>query len=198
VVDRVSGKYLASHELSKQTWAKGIDDSGRPVVLPGVAPSVSGTKVYPAVAGSTNWFSPSYSPKTNLFYVAAREEGGIYYEGEAEYKAGSIFNGGGFRSVPGEEPWGAVRALTPQTGEVKWEFKLQRPPWGGVLSTAGGLVFGGTIQGEFFALDASSGKSLWNIKTGGGVWSNPISYLSGGKQQVAVAAGHAIFAFALE
>jgi alcohol dehydrogenase (cytochrome c) len=198
VVDRVSGRYLASHELSKQTWAKGIDDNGRPMVLPGVAPTVTGTAVYPAVAGSTNWFSPSYSPKTGLFYVAVREEGGVYYEGEADYKAGALFNGGGFRSVPGEEPWGAVRALKPQTGEVQWQFKLPRPPWGGVLSTAGGLVFGGSSQGEIFALDASSGKSLWNFRAGGSVVANPISYLSGGKQQVAIAAGHAIFAFALE
>jgi alcohol dehydrogenase (cytochrome c) len=198
VLDRVSGKYLASRELSKQTWAKEIDDNGRPVVLPGVAPTVAGTKVYPAVGGSTNWFSPSYSPKTNLFYVPVREEGGIYYEGEADYKPGAMFNGGGFRSVPGEEPWGAVRALKPQTGEVQWEFKTQRPPVGGVMATAGGLVFGGTAQGEFFALDAASGKSLWNFRAGGAVYSNPISYLSGGKQQVAIAAGHAIFAFGLE
>ena len=198
VVDRQSGKYLASRALSKQTWAKGIDDAGRPMVLPNVSPSVEGTKVYPTVAGSTNWFSPSYSPKTGLFYVAVREEGGIYYEGEAEYKAGAIFNAGGFRSVPGEEPWGAVRALKPQTGEVQWEFKLKQPPWGGVMATAGGLVFGGSVQGEVFALDASTGKSLWNFQTGGGVWSNPISYLSAGKQQVAIAAGHAIFAFGVE
>ena len=154
--------------------------------------------MYPDVAGSTNWFSPSYSPKTNLFYVAVREGGGIYYEGEAEYKAGSLFNGGGFRQVPDEDQWGAIRALKPQTGEVQWEFKLQQPPWGGVLSTAGGLVFGGTVRGEFFAVDASTGKPLWNFETGGGVWSNPISYLSAGKQQIAIAAGHAIFAFGLE
>jgi alcohol dehydrogenase (cytochrome c) len=198
VLDRVSGKYMASHELSKQTWAKGIDDSGRPVVLPNVSPTVEGTKVYPNVPGSTNWFSPSYSPKTSLFYVAVREEGGIYYEGEAEYKAGALFNGGGSRNVPGEEGWGAVRALVPQSGEVKWEFKLQEPPWGGVMATAGGLVFGGTTQGEFFALDAVSGKPLWNFRTGGAVWSNPISYLSGGKQHVAIAAGNSIFAFGLE
>jgi alcohol dehydrogenase (cytochrome c) len=198
VLDRVSGKYLASHTLSRQTWAKGIDDNGRPLVLPGVSPSVEGTKVYPNVPGSTNWYSPSYSPKTNLYYVAVKEEGGIYYEGEAEYKAGSFFNAGGARSVPGEEGWGAVRALKPQSGEVQWEFKLQKPPWGGVMSTAGGLVFGGTTQGEFFALDAATGKSLWNYQTGGGIWSNPISYMSNGKQYVAIAAGHAVFAFSLE
>ncbi len=198
VLDRVSGKYLASHELSKQTWARQIDDNGRPIVIPNTSPSVAGTKVYPNVAGSTNWFSPSYSPKTNLFYVAVREEGGIYYEGEAEYKAGSLFNAGGFRKVPNEESWGAIRALKPQTGEVQWEFRLQQPPWGGVMSTAGGLVFGGTTQGEIFALDAVTGKSLWNFETGGGVWSNPVSYLSAGKQQVAIAYGHAIFAFGIE
>jgi len=95
----------------------------------------------------------------------------------------AVIYGGGFRSVQGEEPWGAGRALKPQSGEAQWEFKLQRPPWGGVMATAGGLVFGGTVQGEFFALDASNGKSLWNFRTGGGVWSNPVSYLSGGSSR---------------
>jgi alcohol dehydrogenase (cytochrome c) len=198
VLDRVSGKYLASRELSKQTWAKGIDDSGRPMPLPATSPSAAGTLVYPAVPGSTNWYSPSYSPKHDLFYVAVKEEGGIYFEGEADYKAGTLFNAGGFRAAPGEQGWGAVRALRPQTGEVKWEFKLQTPPWAGVMSTAGGLVFGGTTQGEFFALDAVTGKSLWNFEAGGGAQSNPVTYLSGGKQQVALVAGHAIFAFAVE
>ena len=198
VLDRVGGKYLASRELSKQTWAKGIDDSGRPVLLPGKSPAVSGTVVYPAVAGSTNWYSPSYSPKHNLFYVAVKEQGGLYFEGEADYKAGTLFNAGGFRVVPDEEGWGAIRALKPQTGEVQWEFKLQTPPWAGVMSTAGGLVFGGTTQGEFFALDATTGKSVWQFEAGADIHSNPVSYLSAEKQQVAIAAGHAIFAFALE
>ena len=93
---------------------------------------------------------------------------------------------------------GSVRALKPQTGEVQWEFKLKTPPWAGVMSTAGGLVFGGTTQGEFFALDSTSGKSLWNFETGGDIHSNPISYLSGGRQQIAIASGHAILVFALE
>lgn len=198
VLDRVSGKYLASRELSKQNWARGIDDSGRPMLVPGKSPSVAGTVVYPAVAGSTNWYSPSFSPKQNLFFIAVREQGGVYFEGEADYKPGNLFNAGGFRMVADEEAWGAVRALKPQTGEVQWEFKLRTPPWGGVMATAGGLVFGGTTQGEFFALDSADGKSLWNFETGGDIHSNPISYLSGGRQQVAIAAGHGVFVFALE
>jgi alcohol dehydrogenase (cytochrome c) len=198
VLDRQTGQFLAAKQLVKQTWAKGIDEKGKPVRIPGTFPSIEGTKVYPNVPGATNWFSPSYHPQNNLFYVALREEGGIYYKGEADYKAGEFFNGGGARDIPGEEAWGAIRALQPATGEVQWEFKLHSPPWAGVLSTAGGLVFGGANEGEVFALDAKTGKSLWHFQTGAQVIANPISYLSDGKQQVAIASGTAIFAFALE
>jgi alcohol dehydrogenase (cytochrome c) len=179
-------------------WAKGLDDSGRPMLLPGAEPSVEGTEVYPNVPGATNWFSPSYDPLADLFFVSVREEGGIYYKGEAKYKAGAFFNAGGARSIPVEAAWGAIRALAPDTGEVKWEFRLHSPPMAGVLSTAGGLVFGGTNEGGVFALDAATGKSLWKFQTGAFIQSNPISYLSDGKQHVAIAAGNAIFDFALE
>ncbi len=198
VLDRKTGQFLVGKSYVRQTWAKGLDDSGKPVRLPGTFPTVEGTKVYPSVPGGTNWFSPSYSPMTSLYYVAAREEGALYYQGEAEYKAGSLFNAGGSHEIPGEEGWGAIRALKPATGEMVWEFKLHSAPWAGVLSTAGGLVFGGTNEGEVFALDAASGKPLWNFEAGGSIAANPISYLSRGKQQVAIAAGSAIFAFGLE
>ncbi len=198
VLDRASGQYLQGKAFIHQTWAKDLDDSGRPVRLPNTFPSVEGTKVYPSVPGATNWFSPSYSPQTNLFYVAAREEGSVYHMGEADYKAGALFHGGGERYVPGEEGWGAIRALEPATGAMKWEYRLHSPPWAGVLSTAGGLVFGGTNEGMLFALDATAGKQLWRFQTGGMVASNAISYLSGGKQHIAMAAGNAIFAFAVE
>jgi alcohol dehydrogenase (cytochrome c) len=198
VLDRQTGQFLSAKQFAKQTWAAGIDERGRPVRLPNTSPTVEGTKVYPSVPGATNWFSPSYSPAANLFFVAARDEGGIYHMGEAEYKPGAQYNAGGFRNIPGEEPSGAIRALRPFSGELAWEFKLHRPPWAGVLSTAGGLVFGGTEEGSFFALDAASGKLLWRFETGGQIASNPISYLSGGKQHVAIAAGSAMFAFGLE
>jgi alcohol dehydrogenase (cytochrome c) len=198
VLDRQTGQFLVGKQFAKQTWAKGLDDSGRPIRLPNTTPTVEGTTVYPSVPGATNWFSPSYSPAANLFFVAARDEGGIYHKGEAIYKAGAQYNAGGFRNIPGEEPVGAIRALRPFTGELVWEFKLHTPPWAGVMATAGGLVFGGTNEGDFFALDATSGKLLWRFQSGGQVVANPVSYLSGGKQHVAIAAGSAIFSFALE
>jgi alcohol dehydrogenase (cytochrome c) len=198
VLDRQSGEYLHSKPFIKQTWATGIDDKGRPMRVPGTAPSVEGTVVYPSVPGGTNWFSPSYNPLTNLFYVAIREEGGVYFKGQADFKPGSFFNGGGFRRVPLEEPWGAIRALQPLSGELAWEFKTKRPGRAGVLSTAGGIVFSGTSDGDALALEARSGKLLWRFQTGGEVASNPVSYLVDGKQQVALAAGRSLFVFGLD
>ncbi|HKW98547.1 MAG TPA: PQQ-dependent dehydrogenase, methanol/ethanol family [Bryobacteraceae bacterium] len=197
VLDRETGEFLHGGPYAKQTWATGLDDRGRPMLVPGMEPSDEGTKVYPNVGGATNWFSPSYSPLTRLFYVATREHGGIYYKGEAEYRAGDLFNGGGSRDIPNEIAYGAIRALKP-TGELQWEYKIFSPPSAGLLSTAGDLVFGSTNEGDVFALNARSGKPLWRFQTGGTGQSNPISYLSDGRQHVAIATGNALFAFALE
>ncbi len=198
VLDRKTGEFLHGNAYARQTWAKGLDDRGRPVRVPNMGPTEQGVKVYPEAAGAGNWYSPSFSPKTGLLYVAVREKGGLYYKGEAEYKAGSLFNGGGVRDIPGEKGYGVIRAITPPTGQIRWEYKIFSPPWAGVLSTAGGLVFAGTNEGDFLALDASTGKSLWRFQTGGTVQANPISYLSDGKQYVAIAAGNAILAFAVD
>jgi alcohol dehydrogenase (cytochrome c) len=81
---------------------------------------------------------------------------------------------------------------------LKWEFKLHSEAEAGVLSTAGNLVFAGTNEGDFFALEASTGRALWRFQTGAMIMANPVSYLSGGKQEVAIASGNSIFAFALE
>jgi alcohol dehydrogenase (cytochrome c) len=198
VLDRLTGEFLAAKPYVKQTWAKGLDARGRPIVLPNTSPSVEGTRVYPSLNGGTVWFSPSFHPEKNLFYVAAREVGSIYYKAEAKYKAGTLFFGGGERGIPGDDAYGAVRALEAETGKCVWEFRLQTPPWAGVLSTAGGLVFGGTNEGAFFAVDAATGQPLWHFQTGEKIAANPVSYESEGKQHVAIAAGHAIFSFALD
>ena len=119
----------------------------------------------------------------------------MYFFGQADFKVGEQFNGGGFRTIPGEEEWGAIRALKPTTGEVAWEHRLFSPPYAGVLSTGGNLVFGATNEGQIFALQASTGKLLWKFQGGGAVRSNPMSYLSEGKQQVAMALGNSLYVF---
>jgi alcohol dehydrogenase (cytochrome c) len=198
VLDRDTGRFLGGRQMAYQTWAKGLDAGGRPIRIPNIAPSFEGSKVYPDTDGATNWFSPSYSPQTHLLYVAVREHNGqIFYIGKPEYRPGTLFWAGGGRRIPGEVPYGAVRALEPTTGAVRWEFKLFSPPWQGVLSTGGGLVFGGTNEGDFFALDAKTGASLWHFQTGAQIWGNPMSYKVGGMQHVAIASGAAIFDFAL-
>ncbi len=198
VLDRNNGKFLTGRQFAKQSWAKGLDDSGKAVVLPGSSPTTEGAKIYPDLSGGTNWFSPSFSPHANLFFVAARDSGGIYLKGNAEYKPGAQFNGGGQSPIVGDPPIGFIRALSPETGELKWEFKLNSDADAGVLSTAGNLAFAGTNEGDFFALDALTGRAVWHFQTGAAINANPVSYLSGGKQQVAIASGNSIFAFALE
>src|SRR5262249_18818426 len=144
-------------------------------------------------------FSPSYSPRTKLFYVMAQDDyAQVYYKVKTPYEPGKPFEGGGARNVPGEEGFAVVKALEPESGKLRWEFKLHALATGGLLSTAGGLVFGGSREGYFFALDAESGKPLWRFQTGAQVGANPISYAIDGKQQVAVAAGQGLFAFAID
>jgi len=198
VLDRRTGEFLLGTPYAKQTWAKGLDHRGRPIRLPNTEPTAQGTPLYPSLHGGTNWFSPSYSPKTSLFYVAVREEGTLFYKGPAEYKPGAGYTAGSVRGLPGVEPTGYVRALEVATGKQRWEFPLQSPPWAGLLSTAGGLVFGSANEGYFFALDDATGKPRWRFQTGSAVFSNPISYLSDGRQHIAVAAGHSLISFALE
>jgi alcohol dehydrogenase (cytochrome c) len=197
LLDRASGEFVLGTPYAKQTWAKGLDDSGRPMVLPNSTPSIEGTLIYPSLQGATNWFSPSYSPRTRLFYVAVREMGSYYYKGEAVYKPGTFFAGGGERALDGDKAWGAVRALNSGTGKLVWEFPLKSPPWAGVLSTAGGLVFVGSNEGNFYALSAETGKPLWDFQTGSSMESNPISFSLRGRQYIAVAAGRAVFVFGL-
>jgi alcohol dehydrogenase (cytochrome c) len=195
LLDRETGEFLLGKPYAKQTWARGLDEGGRPITVPAMEPKPEGTAVYPGIHGATNWNSPSYSPGTGLMYVAAREEGTIYYRATAEYKAGSFFSAGGMRGIPGVEPSGSIKALDPLTGEQRWEFALHSPPWAGVLSTAGGLLFGGTNEGNLFALDATSGKRLWDYQAGAPVYAAPMCYEFEGKQYVAITVGHSLMAF---
>ena len=195
-LDRKTGEFVYGTPYAKQTWAKGLDRTGRPIEIPGMEPSEKGTLVYPSLQGSTNWVSPSYSPITTMVYVPVREMGSVYYKTATEYRPGTYYTGGSEKRLD-EESWGAVRALDVKTGKKMWDFALPSPSWAGVLSTAGGLVFSGSNEGNFYALDAASGKPLWQFQTGGAIRSGPMSFLVGERQHVAVAGGHALFVFAL-
>ena len=197
VLDRETGEFITGKPYVKQTWARGLDDKGRPIVIPGSEPTEKGSLVWPSLNGATIWFSPSYSPATGLYYVAAREKSSIYFKRQAEFKPGTFFAGGGEQSLDPNEEWGAIRALDSTTGEQRWQFKLTTPPWAGVMSTAGGLVFSGTNEGNVFALDASTGKPLWDFQTGSPITANPISFLVNGQQRVAIAADHVLYVFGL-
>jgi alcohol dehydrogenase (cytochrome c) len=199
VLDRVTGEFLRGAPFIKQTWAKGLDAKGRPIRLPDTFPTIEGTVVHPGIGGGTNWQSPSWSPLTRLFYVMAHDnQAQTYFKMKEEYRPGESFEGGGFRNLLGDEPPGAVKAIEAETGKIRWEFKTHSYVMAGVLSTAGGLVFGSSGEGHFFALDAGSGKPLWRFQTGGRISANPISYLVDGKQHVAIASGQALFVFAID
>ena len=197
VLDRANGKFLQGKPFVKQTWARGLDDNGRPIVLPNTEPTEEGNPQWPSLSGGTNWYSPSYSPRTNLFYAPVREEGAYYFKGEADYKPGEFFLGGGQRLIPEEEPYGAVRALDPETGNLKWEFKTASPASSGILTTKGDLLFTGTSQGDFIALNSTTGAMLWRFKGSLSTSSNPVTYMVNGRQYVATAIGRALFVFDL-
>jgi alcohol dehydrogenase (cytochrome c) len=197
VLDRESGEFIAGQAYTKQTWAKGLDDQGHAMELPGNTPTEEGNLIWPNLNGGTVWFSPSFSPVNNLFYVAVRELGSRYYKRQADYKPGTFFAGGGEDEIPKDDQSGAVRALDPTSGRMQWEFKLKQAPWAGVMSTGGGVVFGGSFEGVFFALDAATGKPLWDFQTGGPIAANPISFNIEGHQHVAIAADRVLFVFGL-
>ena len=141
VLDRVTGEFLTGRPYAKQSWAKGLDAKGRPVLAGNAEPTKEGVLVWPNANGATVWFSPSFSPATGYFYVAVRETGSKYFKRETPYRPGTEFMGGGEEELPTDDAWGAIRALQAETGEIRWEFKLHSPPWAGVMSTAGRVLY---------------------------------------------------------
>jgi alcohol dehydrogenase (cytochrome c) len=194
LLDAKTGEFILAKPFATQTWADGIDSHGRPEVSPAAHPTEKGTSIYPGVGGATNWESPSYSPMTDLMYVPVLDWGGIFYTQHGEYRAGEEFLGGSFQFFDNATSRGAVRALNPLTGEVKWEYRNSVTNIGGLLSTAGGVVFG-SQNDHFFAIDANSGRELWLVRTGGRTVAAPITFLCDGKQLVTIAAGHDILTF---
>jgi alcohol dehydrogenase (cytochrome c) len=195
VLDRENGKLLLAREFVKQTWAEATDPQRKPVSRPNAGPTLQGSLVYPS--NGTLWYPPSFDSTTGLFYVSAIEGGAtLILDPVSRMKPG--VNSVGGRWLPLEES-GVVRALVPETGEIKWEYKgCGDTACGGLLSTAGNLVFGGSRKGLFFAVNASTGDEVWRTSLGGLIMASPVAYLSEGRQQISIASGGAIFTFGLD
>ena len=214
VLDRTNGRFLSGTPFVKVNWASGIDEKGRPIPTP----QPEGQPTWPGVQGGTNWYSPSYSPRTGLLYVSVWEGyGSIFKKEKLEYVAGRNFLGGsatpytGVQGAPGVRvgratpinTWtdaagnGAVIAIDPQTGQRKWTFKQFDVTDSGNLTTATDLLFTGGREGYFYALDARTGAELWKASLGGQIANGPITYAVDGKQYVSVISGNSLITFAL-
>ena len=214
VLDRATGRFLIGQPFISVNWAEGLDDSGRPIETP----QPPGAPTYPGIHGGTNWYSPSFSPRTELFYISAWENNAtIFGDGPAEYEEGEYFTGGTIQdygpvpNAPGlptltrgpVNNWtnalgnGAVLALDALTGEQKWKFEMTDVIRSGILTTASDLLFTGARSGYFQALDARSGAPLWKANLGSQIVNGPMTYEVDGRQYVAVISGHALSTFAL-
>jgi alcohol dehydrogenase (cytochrome c) len=197
LLDRTDGKFLLAKPFANINWASGVDRNGRPILLPPAFPSRDGVVVCPGAAGATNWMPPSFSPQTGLVYVLVREACDTFTASPQPFHAGNIYVGSVYFKPARQEPWGALRALDPATGDIKWEVRYISAPWSGALSTGGGLVFSGDMEGNLIAFDARTGKILWHFQTGSPILAGPMSFSLDGKQYVVIASGEALFAFSL-
>ena len=173
-----------------------------------VLPTKEGARMLPGANGGVEWSPMAINPKTRMAYVANLHQPMTYHVEETPYPGGSkLWLGGAFKAIPGEEQWGRLVAVNLDTGKVVWGVKTPQPLIGGVLATAGDLVFNGEANGWFKAFHAQNGKELWKYYCGAGVNAPPVSYMVNGKQYVAVAAGgnnqidakrgNSVFVFAL-
>jgi alcohol dehydrogenase (cytochrome c) len=192
VLDRTDGKLIAANQyITKQTWAKGIDESGRPIPTEITDKVRQGQEVdvWPGAMGGKNWSPVSFDPETGLIYANTLNFGMHYKPVDAQFRAGLTYWGADISWIWPEGARGGLKAIDPLTGKAKWEAKTDIPRFSGVLSTAGGVVFAGKLTGEFEAFDADNGTKLWQFKTGSGIEGQPVTWEQDGVQYIAVSSG---------
>lgn len=201
VLNREDGAFVSAHPFVNEiSWASGIGEDGRPIFnednRPGdpsaAADGKKGESIFavPGFLGGKNWMPMAYSQRTGLFYVPSNEWGMDIWNEPISYKKGAAYLGAGFTIKPlYESHIGSLKAMDPMTGEVKWEFRNPAPLWGGVMTTAGGLVFTGTPEGDFKAFDDETGEELWSFQLGSGIVGQPVTWEQDGAQMVSVVSG---------
>jgi alcohol dehydrogenase (cytochrome c)/quinohemoprotein ethanol dehydrogenase len=204
VLDRETGSLISAEAFATVTWASGIDqETGRPIEVAearyaGPAPSL----VVPGPAGAHSWQPMAFSPDTGLVYIPSQDAGFPYFDGSQGYdptalgfNTGVDFNAAAMPQIPEvkEQIKGTVKgfllAWDPVAQEEVWKVEHAGPSNGGILATAGNLVFQGTAAGEVLAFSADTGRRLWSAPAQTGVIAAPVTYEADGEQYVAVAAG---------
>ena len=194
VLDRATGEVLSAEPFVAVTSTHGVDlRSGRPIENEALHPSPGKVvrDICPAAPGAKDWQPSAFSPRTGLLYIP-HQNLCMDFEGvEANYIAGTPFVGANVKMVAGHGGHrGAMTAWDPVRGRIAWEIREFLPVWSGALATAGDVVFYGTMDGWFKAIDARNGKLLWQFKCGSGIIGQPMTYRGpDGKQYVAVLAG---------
>jgi alcohol dehydrogenase (cytochrome c) len=154
-----------------------------------VLPTKEGARMLPGANGGVEWSPMAVNEALGLTYAINLHQPMTYHVESTPYPDGKLWLGGAFKVIPTEEQWGNVTAVDYNTGEIRWQVKTPEPMIGGVLATAGGLVFTGEGNGLFKAYDAETGAVLWKFQAGAGVNAPPASYTVDGKQYIVVAAG---------
>ena len=191
VLDRTNGKSLLTKPFAATNWAKGVDDQGRPIPNPEKEPRKDGALLAPDEGGATNFWPPSFDPKTGLFIVNAKDGYGIYF-----YKPehGAYGWAGADYGLAGK---GYLRAIDYKTGKIAWELPYGRgSASAGVLTTDNGLTITGDGSTNVIAVRTKDGSPLWHESIGK-MSGAPITYLLDGKQYVLVSGGNTLFAYAL-
>lgn len=152
-------------------------------------PTNEGTRMLPGANGGSEWSPHAFNPNTGLAYTLQLHQPMNYIVHSSPWEKGKLWLGSAFVAIPGEEQWGRLAAVNPETGEMAWNYDTDEPLIGGALTTASGLVFFGEANGNFNALDAESGELLWQFNAGAGCNSAPMTYRVDGQQRIAVACG---------
>ncbi|MEX0696799.1 MAG: PQQ-binding-like beta-propeller repeat protein [Dongiaceae bacterium] len=154
-----------------------------------VLPTKDGKRMLPGANGGVEWSPMAVNEGLALAYAMNLHQPMTYHVESSPYPEGKLWLGGAFKVIASEEQWGNVTAVDYNTGKIRWQVKTAEPMIGGILGTAGGLVFTGEGNGAFNAYDAETGSVLWTFRAGAGVNAPPASYTVDGQQYIVVAAG---------
>ncbi len=199
ILDRTDGKFLFAKQFaSRVNWATGIDEKGRPIRT-SLIPTPEGTKMCPSYGGATNWYSPSYSEATRLFYFKVNDDCSVFATKTEDFSEGKPYYSTGARRPPDDTGTKWLMAFDIDKGDFAWKSEQPGEQFAsaGVMSTATGLLVYADNSNMLEILDGHTGKPLWHFNVGQPLHASPMSYGVGGKQYFAIAAGSDLFAFGL-